>query len=85
MCDPVPQVRFRKTVRQSAVLEAFDGCFFFSAVWIDVGFLVRQYVLLLLGFARNYLPANAPEVVSLIDVVVSTLFNADKGPPAAPC
>ena len=57
----------------------------FSAVWICVGFLVRQYVLLLLGFARNYLPANAPEVVSLIDVVASALFNSDKGPLEAPC
>ena len=53
---------------------------------MDLGWVfVRKYVLLLSGLARNYLPAEAPEVLSLIDVVSSALFNPDKGFPEAPC
>ena len=50
-----------------------------------LGFFVRKFVLLLLGFARNYLPEDAPEVFSLIDVVSSALFNQEAGLPEAPC
>ena len=38
----------------------FDGCF--SDVWISAGFLVRKIVLLVLGFARNYLLECAPKM-----------------------
>ena len=37
----------------------FDGSF--SDVLIYAGFLVRNFVLPVLGFARNYLPEYAPE------------------------
>ena len=45
------------------------GCFLgvfhgdFSDVLVYAGFLVRRLVLLVLGFARNYLSEEAPEIL----------------------
>ena len=80
----VPDGRFRKNgVVICCFWGLFDGCF--SDVWISAGFLVRKIVLLLLGFARNYLSEYAPEAFSLSGLVSLAIFNLEHGLLVAPC
>ena len=57
----------------------------FSDVLVCAGFVVRNFVLLILGFVRNYLPEDAPRYFSLTALVSLAIFNPDNGLLEAPC
>ena len=61
----------------------FDGSFFrcLDLCWV----VVRKFVLLLLGFARNYLPECAPETFSPTKLVSLAIFNPENGLLVALC